>query len=187
MCASRRPSACSSPSPAARGCRRCRGCWRRPSPRGRARCRRRTPRTMRIRRTARRGCPWRLGVLLAVDRLRQQAGRRRLAGAAGPGEQVGVRDLVLRERVDQRPRDDVLSGDVGEALRAPFAIEDFGRHAGSRAMVALGYPQYRRLTGRGSIVDAGQWDGDWNDELERRSMTSTRQPLAARRRRRAGR
>ena len=51
-----------------------------------------------------------------------------------------MRDLVLRERVHQRARDDILAGDIGEALGAPFAIKDFGRHAGSRAMVDVGVP-----------------------------------------------
>src|SRR5207237_10930682 len=54
----------------------------------------------------------------------------RLAHAARPREEVGVRDAALDDGVAQRPRDRLLTGDVGEGLRAVLPGEDsIGRHA----------------------------------------------------------
>ena len=69
------------------------------------------------------------GVVVAEDdRLGEDAGGGRLAGAAGAGEQVGVDGLVLADGVAQRLDDDILPDDVGEALGAPFEVEGFGGH-----------------------------------------------------------
>ena len=56
--------------------------------------------------------------VLAVQRMREHARERRLAHAAGPAEEVRVRDAVPRDRTLERVRDVLLHGDVGEALRA---------------------------------------------------------------------
>ena len=57
--------------------------------------------------------------LLAVERLGEQAGDRRLADAAQAREQVGVGDLTGRQGVAQRPHDDVLADEILETLRPP--------------------------------------------------------------------
>ena len=48
------------------------------------------------------------------------------------GEDVAVRDAVLRERVDQGQGDVVLADDVGEALGAVFAGENLVGHLSDR-------------------------------------------------------
>ena len=67
---------------------------------------------------------WR-GALLAQQGLGQQAGRRGLASAARTGEQVGVRYLVLLDRVFQRPLDGLLPHDVFEYLRTISTVQRF--------------------------------------------------------------
>ena len=57
------------------------------------------------------------GALLAQQGFGQQASRCGLTGAAWAGEQVGVRDFVLLDRIFQRPLDGLLSHDVFEYLR----------------------------------------------------------------------
>ena len=71
-----------------------------------------------------------IGVVPKHQGLGEDAGGRRLAGAARPGEQVGVRELVLQDRVAQGLDDGVLADDVGEALGAPFVVEGRGSHGG---------------------------------------------------------
>ena len=76
------------------------------------------PRRRHRRRTARRRRRGR-----AVDRLGQDAGRRGLAGAARPDEQVRVREAVVRHRAAQGGDDRLLAEEVREALGAEAAIE----------------------------------------------------------------
>ena len=59
----------------------------------------------------------------AVDRLGQDPGERRLAGAAWTGEQDGVRDAPGRHGVAQRGDDRLLADDLGERLGPPAAVE----------------------------------------------------------------
>ena len=59
----------------------------------------------------------------AVERLREDARHRRLAGAARPGEEVRLAHLVVLDRVLQRPDDRLLSDDLVEPLRAVLPVE----------------------------------------------------------------
>ena len=72
----------------------------------------------------------RVGPLLAVERLGEDARRGGLAGAARPGEQVGVRDRAVGDGVAQRALDVLLTDDVVEGLRPVLAVEGLVRHAG---------------------------------------------------------
>ena len=65
------------------------------------------------------------GAVLAVEGLGEDAGEGGLAGAAGAGEEVGLRDAALLDRGAQRADDVVLPDDLLEGLRAPFAGDDF--------------------------------------------------------------
>ena len=60
----------------------------------------------------------------AVQPARQDAGGRRLAHAARPGEDERLRDPLGRDRVAQRLRDAALADDVIEPLRTPFARDN---------------------------------------------------------------
>ena len=64
-----------------------------------------------------------VGPLHAVERLGQNAGRRRLADAAGTGEQIGVPDAVAGDRLLQRPGDVLLADQLVKRLR-PIAASD---------------------------------------------------------------
>ena len=66
----------------------------------------------------------------AVERPRQDARGRGLARAARAGEEVGVADAVLPHRVAERDRDVVLADQLGEPLRAVFAVQAVRRHGG---------------------------------------------------------
>ncbi len=68
--------------------------------------------------------------LLAVERLGEDARRGGLARAARPGEQVGVRDLAVGDRVSQRALDVLLTDDGVKRLRPVLAVEGLVRHAG---------------------------------------------------------
>ncbi len=59
----------------------------------------------------------------AVERLGQDPRERRLAGAAGPGEQDRVRDVTGGDRVPERRDHRLLADDLGERLRPPAAVE----------------------------------------------------------------
>ena len=59
----------------------------------------------------------------AVQRAGEQARRGGLAGAARPGEEVGVADAVLGDRVAQRGGDVVLADQLAEALRSVLAVQ----------------------------------------------------------------
>ena len=62
---------------------------------------------------------------LAQQRLGEQSRRRRLSRAARAREQVGVRNLVLLDRVLERPLDGLLAHDVLEHLRTVFPVQRF--------------------------------------------------------------
>ena len=64
--------------------------------------------------------------LLAVERARQDAGAGGLAAAAGPGEQVGVVDLVGGQRMTQRIGHVLLPDHLGEGLRPVAAVKSEG-------------------------------------------------------------
>ena len=59
----------------------------------------------------------------AVERLGEDARGARLPGAARPGEDVGVGDLVGLDRVAQRARHVVLADELGEGLRAVLPVQ----------------------------------------------------------------
>ena len=67
--------------------------------------------------------------LLALERLCQDPCGRGLAGAPGPGEQVGMGDGILGSSVSQRTSDMRLAHDVVETLRAVLTIERLMGHA----------------------------------------------------------
>ena len=60
---------------------------------------------------------------LAVEDLGEDAGRARLARAAGPGEEVGLAFATAGDGVAQRPYNVVLPLELGEPARAVAAIE----------------------------------------------------------------
>ena len=61
--------------------------------------------------------------VLAVQRLREDARQRGLAGAARAGEEIGLAHLPVLDRVLQRPDDRLLAHDLVEVLRAVLAVE----------------------------------------------------------------
>ena len=63
----------------------------------------------------------------AVQPARQDAGGRRLADAAGSGEDERLRDAVAGDRVAQRLRNAALADDVIEPLRTPLCGREPGR------------------------------------------------------------
>jgi hypothetical protein len=87
-------------------------------------------RPLRRQRDARRTHPARVRgrSLYAVQRAGEDAGRRRLAAAAGPGEQVRVVDPSGFERDPQRLGDVLLADDVGESRRTVLPVQS-QRHA----------------------------------------------------------
>ena len=62
--------------------------------------------------------------LLAIQGAREDAGAGRLAAAARAGEEERVRDAPRLERVDQRPDDVLLTGQIAEPLWSIFSGED---------------------------------------------------------------
>ena len=75
--------------------------------------------------------------LLAVERLGQDAGGRRLAGAAGPAEEVGVRHPFVADGAPQRPHDVVLTPDLVESPGPESAVE---RDEGGVGHAGRAYP-----------------------------------------------
>ena len=71
-----------------------------------------------------------------VERLREQARSGRLAGAARPGEQIGVRHPSGAQCVVDGADDVVLPDDLLEARRPPLEVEGlrFGQFSGSRVV-----------------------------------------------------
>ena len=82
---------------------------------------------------ARRALAARLAVdrALAVEHLGEDPRRRRLAGAAGTGEQVRLTFATTGDGVAQRPHDVVLALDLGESAGAVAAVERRRGHASS--------------------------------------------------------
>jgi hypothetical protein len=66
----------------------------------------------------------------AVQALGQDARHRRLAHAARAGEQVGVMQAALRQRIGQRLHDMLLADKLLETLRTVFAGQDLVTHDG---------------------------------------------------------
>ena len=64
-----------------------------------------------------------------IERLRENAGGRCFADAAGPDKKIRMRKPVLRDRIFQRTRDMRLPDEVVERLRPIFSSEDFVTHA----------------------------------------------------------
>ena len=93
----------------------------------------------------------------AVDRLRQQARGAGLAGAARAAEEVGVRQPSLAHGVEQRADDRLLADEVGEGLRAPFAVERLRRHVSAPV-------NWKRLE-------------ECDDARETASLSKTREPV----------
>ncbi len=69
--------------------------------------------------------------LLAVQRLGEDARDRRLADAARPGEEERMVQPARIERVRERAHDVLLSDQLGEAARTPFARKGLIRHGDS--------------------------------------------------------
>ena len=65
---------------------------------------------------------------LAVEHLGQDAGRRGLARAPRPGEEVGLALATAGDGVAQRPHDVVLALQLGEPARSVAAVERRGGH-----------------------------------------------------------
>ncbi len=65
----------------------------------------------------------------AVERLGQQPGRRRLAGAALPGEQIGVPDPAFSDGVAQCGAQRLLADQLSKGLGSVFPVQ---RHVGHR-------------------------------------------------------
>ena len=82
----------------------------------------------------------------AVERLREDPGERRLAGAARPDEEDRVRDAVGSDGVPERLDDGCLADDLGEGLGAPAAVE---------RLVRRGRALRRGRASRGSCSIAG--------------------------------
>ena len=64
-----------------------------------------------------------VGPSLAVQRLRDDPRKRRLAGAARAGEQVRLANLVALDRVAKRAHDRLLPDDLVEVERAVLPVE----------------------------------------------------------------
>ena len=62
----------------------------------------------------------------AVERFRDDARERRLADAARAGEEIGVVQPLLAQRVRERAHDVLLADELGEAPGAPLAGENLG-------------------------------------------------------------
>ena len=80
-----------------------------------------------------------VGPVLAVQRLREDARERGLAGSARAGEEVRLADLPVRDRVLQRPDDRLLADDLVEVLRAVLPVE--GGHATTLPNLGPGTPR----------------------------------------------
>ena len=83
----------------------------------------------------------------AVERLGEDAGDGGFADAAMPGKDIAVGDAVLGQSVQQRPRDVVLAGNVGETLRTVFSGQNLVTHGECRSYCR---PNFR--DGSGAIV-----------------------------------
>ena len=66
--------------------------------------------------------------VLAVERLREDLRRTRLARAARAGKEVRMADVAARDGICQRPADMFLPHEVLEGLRPPLPIQRNIRH-----------------------------------------------------------
>jgi len=64
-----------------------------------------------------------------VQRLGEDPRRRRLPGAARPRQEVGVTDAAVAYGIAHRPRDVLLTDELGKALRPVLAVQGLVRHA----------------------------------------------------------
>ena len=64
----------------------------------------------------------------AIQRFRQDPGRRGFADPARPDEQISMREPVLFDRVPERPGDVGLADEIVKSLRPIFAREDLITH-----------------------------------------------------------
>ena len=88
----------------------------------------------------------------AVEGLGQDAGRAGLAGAAWPGEQIGVGNPIVPQRVLQRAGHVFLADDFVECLAAPFTIEC----SGHESSVPFNWADSKAtILGRGTVRLAG--------------------------------
>ena len=85
-----------------------------------------------------------VGPVHAVERLGQDAGGRRLADAAGAGEQIGVADAVAGDRLLQRAGDVLLADQLLERLRPIAASDDDVAAVGTRLRVVASLMASRR-------------------------------------------
>src|SRR6185436_15105585 len=67
--------------------------------------------------------------LYAIERLGEDAGGGRLARAARPGKDEGMRNPAAGDGVAQRARDRLLADDLVKALRSPFSRQNLVGHA----------------------------------------------------------
>ena len=79
-----------------------------------------------------------VGPVLAVQRLREDPRHRGLAGAARPGEEVGLAHLPAGDRVLQRPDDRVLPDHLVEVLGPVLPVER--RHFLDSSRIDPGFP-----------------------------------------------
>jgi hypothetical protein len=69
----------------------------------------------------------------AVEALREDARDRRLADAAGAGQEIRVVQAIARQRVGERGDDVLLPDELLERLRSPLAGERLIAHGATRA------------------------------------------------------
>ena len=77
---------------------------------------------------------------MAVEGLREKAGRGRLPNTSSTGEDVGVMQALVLDRVAERTRNVVLARDLFKSLGPPFSSDYLIRHLSSEKRDA-----YRRM------------------------------------------
>ena len=58
-----------------------------------------------------------------IDGFSQETGSTRLTGSSRAGEEIGMCEVTITERVFERANDRFLPNEVTESLRTPFAVE----------------------------------------------------------------
>ena len=61
--------------------------------------------------------------MTTIDGFSQETGSTRLAGSSRAGEEIGMCEVTITERVFERANDRFLPNEVTESLRTPFAVE----------------------------------------------------------------
>ena len=84
----------------------------------------------------------------AVDGLGEQARGARFAGAARAAEEVRMGEAPVADGVQQRADDGLLTDQIGEGLRAPFAIERLRRHEMAPKPARKGVPLSVEVAGQ---------------------------------------